>query len=531
MSTKATPLLIVGAGPTGLTLGCELLRHGVPCRLIERDVEASPFSKALAVHARTLELFEHLGIADRVVALGQPLSAFNVFDRKKHTVRMTFGELDSRYPYVLSLPQSDTERVLAEDFEARGGVIEREVSLEGLTQGVDGVTASLRHADGHTEEYTCPWLAGCDGSHSSVRHALGLPFEGAKYPEYYVLADVEFETTLDTTEFYIFSDGDKLAGFHTFSPVGARIFADIELPPSEREKPQVTLEQLQANIDSRGPGNIRLTKLNWLSTFFCHMRQTQTYRAGRVFLAGDSAHVHSPAGGQGMNMGIQDAFNLAWKLALVERGLSPDSLLDSYTPERHDLGKSILRMTDFFQRINTMHNPLLQEIRGSLGPVLSRNEIIRHRYRRAVAGLSQHYRKSPAVAASPGRHGGPHAGERAPDGILFDPVRQASVRLFELLREPTHHLVLFAATSGDAPEFHAVTSLVREKYSGMINEILVSPGGAGTTHFVDADLALHRLYHAQRPAFFLIRPDGYIGYAGTPVQMEHFARYLKTLFY
>jgi 2-polyprenyl-6-methoxyphenol hydroxylase-like FAD-dependent oxidoreductase len=511
----------------------------VPCRIIDREPVASPFSKALAVHARTLELLENLGIAETFSNRGLKLNAFNVFDRGRHIVRMSFSELESRYPYILSLPQSATERILSENFIARGGVIERGVTLKALLQDAEGVTVSLDRADGRTEKFRCAWVAGCDGAHSDVRHLLNVKFQGAKYPEYYVLADVNFETKLDISENYIFSNGWRLSGFHAFSRSGARIFADIDLPESGREHPQVTLEQIQEHLDDCGAPDLRLTKLNWLSTFFVHKRQAVSYRHGRVFLAGDAAHIHSPASGQGMNVGMQDAFNLAWKLALVERGKSPDSLLDSYSAERHYAGLHTLRMTDFFQRLNTIHNPLLQKVRGSLGPVLSRQTNIRHRYRNAVSGLSVHYEKSDVIRedARP-FHEGPKAGERAPDGMLYDPRGGAKVRLLEVLREPCHHLLLFAARNAPDSEILPLLYLgdfVHERYEGLIRPFVISSKRVSNPPeevvvFQDRDFSLHEKYGAAWPAIYLIRPDGYVAYRSFFVNLPRVRTYLEKIF-
>ncbi len=515
------PVLIVGAGPTGLTLGCELLRRGVACRIIDTQPAASPFSKALAIHARTLELFEKMGVVEKFLAQGWMLKAFNVFNRREHIVRMTFHELESPYPFVLSLPQSETERILTERLVELGGEIERGVTLAGLTQQRDGVEAVLSGAV--AEQVRCRWLVGCDGAHSTVRHLLEIPFEGGQYQERYVLADVEFETTLDLAEFYIFSDRHRLAGFHPFSATGARIFADLDVQPGDGG--EVGLADLQLYLDERGPGSVRLTKLNWLSTFFVHRRQARSYRAGRVFLAGDAAHVHSPASGQGMNVGIQDAFNLAWKLALVEGKGANELLLDSYGQERHSAGKATLRMTDFFSRLNTLSNPLAVAIRNNIGPMLSRNEQLRHRYRNAVAQLSVNYRDSRIVGERvehPLPRTAPRPGERASDGPLL--VGGVMARLFDLWRDTRHHLLILSAVELSEGERAAWAAF--ENDSVGVDLIVASPGGESSS-IIDPDGWLGRVYGASPTALYLIRPDGYVAYRSVPASARAVRSYLE----
>jgi hypothetical protein len=391
-------------------------------------------------------------------------------------------------------------------------------------------------------------------ANSTVRHLLNLGFGGHHYPEYYVLADVEAETSLDTSESYLFSDRHHLAGFHSFSRTGARIFADVPSGPQSRPGhfsatqenlwPDLTLEQLQEHLDQRGPGTVTLKKLNWLSTFYVHRRLVNSYRHGRVFLAGDAAHVHSPASGQGMNMGLQDAFNLAWKLELVEKNRASPALLDTYSPERRRAGQATLRMTDFFSRINTLRNPVARWGRNVIGPWLCRQDWIRRRYRDAVGELSLNYRGSPIVreasSARPRLKAGPLPGERAPDGTLTAPdvgASAPSIRLFQLFQDSRHHLLLFTggATAPEATALRQLAAWIAETYPHDIApHCLAAPDSAkesaDASILCDPGLVLHQKYGATAGAIYLIRPDGYVAFRGPPAAEKEFREYLKSIF-
>ena len=359
-------ILVVGAGPVGLTLACELARYGLAVRLIDRSPEPTRTSKALVVWSRTLELMDRMGCTPAFLAAG--LQARGATLRSGGDVLGTarFGEIASPYPFALMIPQAQTERLLTEHLAGLGVAVERRVTLAGFAQGPDRVTARLFHADGRAEEMSTPFLIGCDGAHSSVRHGLDLPFTGQAQGDEWLLADVRVEgpgaPPQDEIAVYFHRDGP----FAVFPIPGgrARVIATVGKADPDRPRPEPTIGAVQAVTAARAGAGLRVSDPVWLSHFRINERKVGQYRVGRVFLAGDAAHIHSPAGGQGMNTGMQDAVNLAWKLALVHRGEAAPDLLDSYSPERDAVGERVLRNASRLTAAGTLANPAAQAARN-----------------------------------------------------------------------------------------------------------------------------------------------------------------------
>ena len=554
-------VLIAGAGPVGLALAVGLRRFGIDCRVVDAAAERSIHSKALGVAPRTLEAFGRAGPAERAVAAGHPVRGGRL-----HAAGRAIGEIDVRgvesaYPFVLILPQSETERLLAERLEELGGGVERSVALSGFTQDAAGVTATLRHADGREEAARSAWLVGCDGAHSAVRHGLGFDFAGSRYAEGFVLADLRVEFAVDgdalpDDRLNVFLHRD---GFLAFFPMGDkcpaaagrplwRIVADLPAAtvPSDAAPSRPTLAELQALVDVRGPGGLRLAEPVWTSGFNVSRRQAPRYRDGRVFLAGDAAHIHSPAGGQGMNTGIQDAENLAWKLATTVRGDAGTGLLDSYEAERRPVAARVLRLTDRMTKAVTLHDPVAGFLRDRLAGALKLPAV----GRRAAAALSEldvRYPRSPIVGESwhdglPGfLERGPRPGDRAPDATVLDPQTGGAVRLFDLFRRaagdgPGHTLLLFAApdaTADDVARLIGLTESVRALRSLAASPLLAlaaapaSPVGCPT--FLDPEGVARGRYATSAECLYLIRPDGVVGHRSRSPRLDAVAAYAAGL--
>jgi 2-polyprenyl-6-methoxyphenol hydroxylase-like FAD-dependent oxidoreductase len=538
------PVLVIGAGPTGLMMASELARHGIRCRIIDKAPRPSELSKALAIHARTLEMFESIGIVDCFVAAGVKAHGGSIYADRKRIVHFVFDRLESRYNYSLMLPQDETEALLSKHLESLGVKVERSVELSAIEQDANSVTATLRLAAGSEEQCRAEYLIGCDGAHSTMRHALNVGFVGAEYEENFALADVQVDSSLPDDEIVGFASDKGIVFFFPITHGRYRMIADVAASgPGEP-----TIEELQKIIDEQCHIKARLHDPKWTAYFKIHRRQAVAYRVGRAFLAGDAAHIHSPAGGQGMNTGLQDAYNLAWKLALTLQGRVKPAVLDSYMAERHAVGRQVLKTTDAMTRMMELRNPVAANVRNRLASALSSLEIFQSLVRRNMSEISVNYRQSPIVAeyhenlfdtiAAFG--GGPRAGDRAPDADgLFLPDG-GTTRLFDLLRGDNHKLFLFGAARSDSRDAANILSTARqvdERYGRNVMIYLIStddgavkiPGWDGGL-IVDRDNALHRAYHAVAPCAYLIRPDGYVGYRSFPVETKHLLEFLSQIF-
>src|SRR5229473_4877831 len=343
-------VLIVGAGPTGLTAALELSRLGIPVRIIDKQADPATTSRAVGVQPRTLELLELRGLADEMVRLGNPGLAASFYGGGKRVFRLDFTRIDSRYHYLLFISQAETERILRTAVEKQGVRIERGVELVGLTQDVlshdpNPVRVVLRHADGRLEQAQAPWLISAEGAHSIVRATLDLPFEGKTRVEQYALGDLHIDGELAETDLHIFSSEHGFLGLFPMGGRRFRLMASNPISKSSKET-QPSLEELQQLYDQRSHIPAKFHDMSWSSWFRINSRMVNRLQVGRVFLGGDSAHIHSPAGAQGMNTGMQDMMNLCWKLAMVIKGQAKPELLETFSRERIPIIQMVLKKTE-----------------------------------------------------------------------------------------------------------------------------------------------------------------------------------------
>jgi len=501
------PVIVNGAGPVGLTMACELARHGVEFRIFEKNAEPSAESRALGIFPRTLEVFSTIGILDEVLAEGQRLGAISLYNDTRRLARMDFGHIDSPYPFAISLPQSRTERILQARVEALGARVERQMELTGLEQDAEGVRARYRHADGTEETIEGSWLLGCDGAHSAVRHLMGMTFQGAQYEEEFLLADVKVESDLPLDEAHLFFSKDGVFAYFPFRGGRGRIIAD-QRPGAKHQGEEPGIEEIEEIVKRRCFHRLEVSDAVWKAWFRISHRMVQHYWSGRVYLAGDAAHIHSPAGGQGMNTGIQDAFNLGWKLALAARGVAEPKLLESYEAERMPVARAVVNLTDRMTRAATATNPAATHLRDWLVPVLTGIPFLKEAMAERLAEVSIDYRGSAWVE----NHGLGlvHAGDRAPDAVLYDRAARAERRVFELLKTPGFVLLAFEGYEGAPPVEDILRDLPGKVYRVTRPGREIEPG-----MLEDRDCRARTAYGAgEEGLLVLIRPDGYVGYRG-----------------
>lgn len=383
-------VLIVGAGPTGLASAVELARRGVGVRIVDAAIAPTTDTRALGVQPRTLELFERLGLAEAAVAAGVRVTDFQVFSEGKRMLHLNLQGLDSAYQYLLMLPQPQVEALLAARLADCGVVVERGVALTALSQRPDAVEVQLRHGDGTAERAEVSWLIGCDGAHSTVRHRLGVPFLGGAFEENFAVADVRMDWPLPYEVFYSFLNRGNFVAY--FPMPGGLHRLTIAYRPGAAPDGEVTFDELQAAVSLCAPPASRVADIAYAGRFQIHQRKVARHAVGRVFLAGDAAHVHSVVGGQGMNTGIQDAFNLGWKLAAVIAGRAGADLLDGYAAERAAVAHRLVTGTRRATRMTLLRNPIACAARRHIAPHVTSRPAVQRTLRRALTQLDVSYR-------------------------------------------------------------------------------------------------------------------------------------------
>jgi 2-polyprenyl-6-methoxyphenol hydroxylase-like FAD-dependent oxidoreductase len=418
-----TDVLIVGAGPTGLVLALWLTKLGVKVSIIDKTAEPGTTSRALAVQARTLELYRQLDLADAVVARGHEVPAVNLWVKGEAAARLSFETIGSGltpYPFLKIFPQDEHERLLIERLDTMGVAVQRQTELIRFTDEDIGIIARLRGPDGQEHDCKASYIAGCDGARSIVRDTVGTGFPGGTYRQIFYVADVEATGPALNGELHIdLDEADFLGVFPLAGQSRARLIGTVR---DERADRADTLTFKDVSDRAINHLKVQVTKVNWFSTYHVHHRVTQHFRKGRAFLLGDAAHIHSPAGGQGMNTGIGDAINLAWKLATVVAGCAPGTLLDSYEAERIGFARRLVATTDRVFSFVTSGGRFANVMRTRVAPIVIPKvvafEPVRELMFRTVSQIMLNYRNGPLSRGSAGRV---HGGDRLPwapvDGV------------------------------------------------------------------------------------------------------------------
>jgi 2-polyprenyl-6-methoxyphenol hydroxylase-like FAD-dependent oxidoreductase len=488
---RSVDVLIAGAGPTGLVLALWLTRLGVHVRIVDKTAEAGTTSRAVAVQARTLELYAQMGLADAVVGRGRKVLAANLWVAGKRRAHLPFGNFGaglSPFSYALIYPQDEHERLLIDRLETHGVLVERNTELLGFEERDDGVVARLKRAGEVEESCIATYLAGCDGAHSTVREALQIGFEGGTYEHLFYVADVEAGGAVMNGEIHIGLDAHEfLAVFPLKDDGRARLIGTVrDTAPAAGGK--LEWSDVQTRV-LRWMG-IDVKRVHWFSTYRVHHRVATHFRRGRTFLLGDAAHIHSPVGGQGMNTGIGDAVNLAWKLAEVIRGRAEASLLDTYEAERIGFARQLVKTTDQGFTAVTSSRPFARFVRLHVAsrvlPFFFRFRRFRRLMFQTVSQIGIRYRDS---ALSAGRAGDVHGGDRLP----YVPANRPPGSNFDALTSLDWQVHVYGEAkpeTGDVP-LHVFPWSTEAKRAGL-----------------------------ERNVAYLVRPDGYVAVAGAANEAE-----------
>jgi 2-polyprenyl-6-methoxyphenol hydroxylase-like FAD-dependent oxidoreductase len=497
-------VLVVGAGPTGLVLAAELLARGVCTRVIDKGDGVHLETRAIAIHARALEVLDCMGLAERFVDHGRPVRWWRFYADGRPRLSLDLSLNGTRFGFMLDIPQHQTEALLRARVAELGGVVEPRVELTGLSSEAAGVAARVRDADGQTRTITTDYVVGCDGAHSRVRHELGLPFHGHPYPEDWLLADVRLDWARAEGAVHAFfrAAGGPMVCF----PMRQDRWRVVLPLAGGRDCGAPGLAEIQRLVDQRAPEPVGVSDPTWLASFRCHRRSTDVYRRGRVLLAGDAVHIHTPAGGQGMNTGITDAHNLGWKLALVAAGRAPDELLNTYGREREPVAGRVLGLTHALVRFGTVSHPVKLALRDAIVPAVFR---VTPLHRRAVRRWTQVDVGYPAggLTQPGGDRGRPGPGQRVPDLQVRAPEGQ--IRLFAVLRGGRHVMVVTGADPASVADTPAM-----QPYRDLLQVVAGVPGPVRGT---------------RAGSVVLIRPDGYVAARGRTDRLEMVLGYLRRL--
>ncbi|HKE40629.1 MAG TPA: FAD-dependent monooxygenase [Casimicrobiaceae bacterium] len=510
-----TDVLIVGAGPTGLMLANQLARRGVRCQIIDRHAGPALQTRALGVQARTLEIYSHLGLADRALELGKRGTGANLWAQGRKMARVPLGEAGvgvTPYPFILILGQDDNERIMGERLRDWPMSVQWNTELVELKQMTDHVAATLKLPGGATRTVTAAWIAGCDGAHSAVRELNGIGFPGAPYEHVFFVADTEATGTMvpDEVNVYLWQEG-----FHLLFPMRGKDHWRIVgiVPPDLRNTDGLEFPAVMPSLRKEAGTSLSIKSCSWFSTYRIHHRRAARFRDRRCFLLGDAAHIHSPVGAQGMNTGLQDAYNLAWKLTLVVQGNADVALLDSYEQERVPIAQRLLNTTDRGFRLAVSDSPIAglfrTKILARIGAFAMSIKRVQAWAFRIVSQTGIHYRWS-SLSRSLGRmpEDAPRGGDRFPWLKLKLAAGGPVEDLYQKIDDIRLHLIVIGqsapATVGGAGfiDVHAIPA-------DPVN---------------DAELASARI---PGTSYYLLRPDGHIGLCGIHLEPGDVEKYLS----
>ncbi len=513
-TTIKTDVIIIGAGPTGLSLACQFVRHGVDFVIVEKNESVTPYSKAIGVHARTLEIYEQIGLAQkaieqgaiagkaRLLAGGEVRGELNLSD---------IGEGLSAYPYMLLYEQSKNEQLLYEYLQSYGREVLWKTTLETFSQNDSGVTAQVKTADGASQTIEAKYLVGCDGAKSPTRHALGLEFAGSTFERMFYVADAQVDWKFSHDALHLCFNKDTLLLF--FPLKGENRYRIVGNFPEEfaKDEGDVLYEEIEREIKEKAKLELDIHDVRWFSTYKVHTRHVSRFSSGRCFLAGDSAHVHTPAGGQGMNTGIQDGYNLAWKMAIVLRGAADEKLLETYNEERLENAKNLLQTTDRLFQFGAGSEWFLAFLRTNVVPSVAKYilslDMVKKFVFPMISQIGINYRHGSLSQHAGDENFKVKAGDRMPY-FLID-----GKSIYDKLHQPKFHLLVFSDEQNDYQELKAEL-------------------GSDYAEFIDFNVVplqshIMEIFGANKSFNILLRPDNYIGFISTENSLSELKVYLK----
>lgn len=520
-----TDVLIVGAGPSGLMMACQLAINKIAFRIIDKNEDHTSQSRALVIQARSMEILDQMGIADKAMQEGKIARAVGVIFNGKKVLRIFINDMGhglTQFPFLFMLEQSFTESILIDFLKGHGCEVERKTELTNLNQSHDEAMASLKLPNEKEETIKVNYIIGADGTHSAVREELKIPFAGKTYHESLFVLDCKAIVDLPQDEMYIAFARKAIGGF--FPLVNGRWRILGNLPRELEQKGEITFNDIEKSFAGRICMNVKLSDPQWISVYRSHHRYASSFRQGRCFLIGDAAHIHSPIGAQGMNTGLQDACNLAWKLVLVLNGKAKNSLLDTYTEERITIARDLVRSTDRAFNLVTSTSRTLAIFRSYLlpvalkigAPIFQNLKCIQRFAFKKISEIGINYRqKSLAQDASSGkfpRHT-PKPGDRLPF-ILFQETNEKKINIQNKTNARFFTLFIF---SNSIPQ--EITSSLK-RFTDLFS-IEIFP-------FADQTKILYKKLGIRHCGCYLVRPDMYVAYRSQKFDHQHLLKYLSS---
>jgi 2-polyprenyl-6-methoxyphenol hydroxylase-like FAD-dependent oxidoreductase len=512
----STDVVIVGAGPTGLALACQFVRYGIDFVIVDQQEGITPYSKALGVHARTLEIYEQLGLAQSAVEQGAIASKARLLTGGEVRAEVNLSNLGTdltAYPYVLFLEQSKNEQLLYDYLKRNGKTVYWQTELVSFSQTKETVTVQVRTVDDTSQRIEAKYLVGCDGPKSPVRHTLELGFAGSTFERMFYVADAQIDWHLPHDAVQVCLLKNSLLVF--FPLQGENRYRIVGTFPEEfsKDEGEVLYAEIEQRIQEEAELELDILNVEWFSTYKVHSRHVSQFSKGRCFLAGDAAHIHSPVGAQGMNTGIQDGYNLAWKLALVLNGKANETILETYNQERLENARRLLQTTDRAFQVAAGSNRLFAFLRTTvlpfIFPSIIRLDPVKKFLFPLLSQIGIHYRHSALSQHAADESFKVKAGDRMPY------FRVAGQSIYDALRQPKFHWLIFSNTSSDVQALK--TELER-----------------WDTEFVDfniipLDPQVTKAFDTNQTFSVLLRPDNYIALISTEISLTPIKTYFKKL--